>query len=384
MKPFDYERATDPRAAVSLVASRPGAMFLGAGTNLVDHMRLGIAHPDLLVDVTRLGYDSIERLPDGGVRIGAGVRNSDLAADPLIRQHYPVVAAALLAGASGQLRNLATTGGNLLQRTRCAYFQDPTVPCNKRSPGEGCAAIEGFNRDHAILGASAACVATHPSDLSVALTALDARVRVLGQSGERAIPIDEFYRLPGDRPDRDTVLDHGELITAVDLPDLPIAARSVYRKVRDRASYAFALVSVAAAVEVADGVDGGVIKDVRIAFGGIAHKPWRAWLAEDGLRGRPATEHAFRAAATAELAGAQPLAHNGFKVPLAANTLVAVLRELTRDSGTGGPPNGPQPNATGPSATGPDPRGPDLTGPRQAGPDLAGPSLPGPDSPERP
>jgi xanthine dehydrogenase YagS FAD-binding subunit len=325
--PFDYQRADDVRSAVATVAARPGAVFLGAGTNLVDHMKLGVANPDLLVDVRRLPFDAIEPLADGGVRIGATVRNSDLAADAVIRQRYPMLAAALLAGASGQLRNVATTAGNLLQRTRCVYFQDVTTPCNKRRPGSGCSALEGYTRDHAILGASPHCVAVHPSDLAVALTALDAVVQVEGPSGPRSIPITELYRLPGDQPQRDTVLEHGELITAVDLPELAMAARSAYRKVRDRASYAFALVSVAAAVDAVD----GSIREARIAFGGVAHKPWRARRTEDALRGAPITEQAFRRAADADLVEARPLRDNGFKVPLTRNTLVAVLRGLTRE-----------------------------------------------------
>jgi xanthine dehydrogenase YagS FAD-binding subunit len=323
--PFEYERATDASSAVARVSSRPEAVFLGGGTNLVDHMRLGLTRPDLLVDVTRLPFSSIERLTDGGVRIGAGVRNSDLAADRTIRERYPVLSQALLAGASGQLRNLATTGGNLLQRTRCAYFQDVTVPCNKREPGSGCSAIDGHNRDHAILGASAQCIAVHPSDMAVALVALDATVVVLGRQGERRIPIAEFHRLPGDTPERDTVLEHGELIVAVELPASPVAANSAYYKVRDRASYAFALVSVAAALDVSN----GRVKDVRIAFGGLAHKPWRALRAEASLRGTAATEESYDRAAEAELAGARPLRHNAFKVPLARNTLRMVLRQLT-------------------------------------------------------
>jgi xanthine dehydrogenase YagS FAD-binding subunit len=326
--PFEYQRAEDARSAVTAVATRPDAAFLGAGTNLVDHMKLGVAHPELLVDVTHLPYDTIEPLDDGGVRIGAMVRNSDLAADPGIRQRYPAVSGALLAGASGQLRNLATTGGNLLQRTRCVYFQDVTTPCNKREPGSGCSAIEGYTRDHAILGASQHCVAVHPSDLAVALTAMDALVWVLAPDGTRAIPIIDFFRFPGDEPQRDTVLEHGELMTAVDLPELPMAAHSVYRKVRDRASYAFALVSVAAAIDVAD----GVIRDLRLALGGVAHKPWRAVDAEDALRGTPATEAAFREAADAELATAQPLRDNAFKVPMVRNLLTSVLRELAGGS----------------------------------------------------
>jgi xanthine dehydrogenase YagS FAD-binding subunit len=286
-----------------------------------------LSSPDLLVDVTRLPYNTIEPLDDGGVRIGAEVRNSDLAAHPDIRQRYPMLSAALLAGASGQLRNLATTGGNLLQRTRCVYFQDVTTPCNKRDPGSGCSALDGYNRDHAILGASQQCVAVHPSDMAVALTALDAVVQVQGIDGARGIPITEFYRLPGDEPQRDSVLEHGELITSVDLPRLPMAARSAYRKVRDRASYAFALVSVAAAVDV----EGDMIRDVRIALGGIAHKPWRATRAEAALRGSPVGTQAFRQAAEAELADAEPLRDNAFKIPMTRNTVVAVLRDLVEE-----------------------------------------------------
>lgn len=328
MIPFAYERASDVSSAVATVARRRKATFLGGGTNLVDHMKLGVASPDLLVDVTRLPLDAVEPLPDGGVRIGAGVRNSDLAADPVIRQRYPVLAQALLAGASGQLRNVATTAGNLLQRTRCVYFQDVTTPCNKREPGSGCSALHGWNRHHAVLGASEHCIATHPSDLAVALVALDAVVQVQGTDGERSLPLVELHRLPGDEPHRDTVLEHGDLITAVDLPQLPIAAASRYRKVSDRASYAFALVSVAAALDV----DAGTVRDARIAFGGLAHKPWRASWAEAALRGAPATENAFRAAADAELADARTTPDNAFKVPMARNTLVSTLRELAASS----------------------------------------------------
>src|SRR4051812_38581621 len=303
-------------------------------------MKLGVSSPDLLVAVTSVLSDTIEELPrngddrsGGGLRVGAGVRNSDLAADPRVRRRYPALSQALLAGASGQLRNMATTGGNPLQRTRCPYFQDVSTPCNKRAPGSGCSAIGGATRGHAILGASAtsndtACIATHPSDMAVALTALDATVQVLGPGGERAVPFGELHRLPGDTPERDTVLEHGELITAIDLPAQPIAARSAYRKVRDRASYAFALVSVAAAVDVAD----GVVRDARIAFGGVAHKPWRAHRAEEALRGATASDDSYRAAAEAELtdAVAQPGVDGGnaFKIPLLTRTLVAVLRDL--------------------------------------------------------
>jgi xanthine dehydrogenase YagS FAD-binding subunit len=323
--PFAYERASDAVAAVNRVAANPHAAFLGGGTNLVDHMRLGVARPELLVDVTRLPFSAIESLSNGGFSIGAGVRNSDLAAHEAIRKRYPVLSQALLAGASGQLRNLATTGGNLLQRTRCSYFQDVTTPCNKRSPGSGCSAIEGYNRDHAILGASAQCAAVNPSDMTVALTALDATVVVLGQHGKRRIAVADLHRLPGDTPERDTVLEHGELIVAVELPALPVAAHSAYYKVRDRASYAFALVSVAAALEVRN----GRVEDVRIAFGGLAHKPWRALRAEAILRGGAATEQSYDRAAEAELADAKPLKHNAFKIPLARNTVRMVLRQLT-------------------------------------------------------
>src|SRR5438067_12346401 len=318
MKPFRYERASDASTAVALLAQTPTGAFLGGGTNLVDLMKLGVAQPETLIDVSHLPYDHVELLPDGSVRIGAAVRNSDLAADRTIRSRYPLLAQALLAGASGQLRNLATTGGNLLQRTRFVYFQDVSKQCNKREPGSGCPARDGYHRNLAILGASEACIATHPSDMAVAMVALDAVVRVLGPNGERTIPLVNFHRLPGDEPQRDTVLERGELITAVDLPPLAFATRSHYRKVRDRASYAFALVSVAVAIDVAD----GKVRDARIAFGGVAHVPWRATKAESVLRGAPVTEESFRQAADAELADAQPLRDNAFKAPLARNTLV--------------------------------------------------------------
>jgi xanthine dehydrogenase YagS FAD-binding subunit len=328
MNPFSYQRASDAQSAVAAVADHPTASFLGGGTNLVDHMRLGVASPDLLVDITRLPFDRVEQLPGGGMRIGAGVRNSDLAADKIIRARYPALSKALLAGASGQLRNLATTGGNLLQRTRCVYFQDVTTPCNKREPGTGCSAIDGYTRYHAILGASEHCIAVHPSDMAVAMAAFDATVVALSKTGERRIKLLDFYRLPGDAPDRDTVLEHGELITAVELPALPFFAHSTYRKVRDRASYAFALISVAAALDVHD----GIIRDSRIALGGVAHKPWRAMQAEAALRGAPATVDSFRQAAEAELRPARPLAGNAYKVPMARNTLIAVLRELAAEA----------------------------------------------------
>ena len=287
-------------------------------------MRLGVETPDLLVDVTRLPFDRIDATDEGGLRIGAGVRNSDLAADLRVRTRYPALAEALLAGASGQLRNVATTGGNLLQRTRCAYFQDVTKPCNKRDPGTGCPAREGEHRNLAIIGHSEHCVATHPSDMAVALAAFDAIVRVVGPAGEREIPLVDFHRLPGDTPQHDTVLERDDLIVAVDVPALPVAANSRYRKVRERASFSFALVSVAAALDVVD----GEVRDVRIAFGGLAHKPWRAHAAEMALRGSAADAEAFRRAADAELAQAEPLRDNGYKVALARNTLVRTLVEL--------------------------------------------------------
>jgi xanthine dehydrogenase YagS FAD-binding subunit len=331
MRPLRYQVPGDAAAAVQTVTADPDAAFLGGGTNLVDHLKLGVATPGLLVDVTTLTSAEITD-DDGGLRIGAAVRNSDLAADRRVRERYPVLAQALLAGASGQLRNMATTGGNLLQRTRCVYFQDVSTPCNKRSPGSGCSALHGgWTRNHAILGASEQCVATHPSDMAVAMAALDARVRVLGPDGERVVAVTDLHRLPGDHPEDDTVLRHGELITAVDLPVSPIAARSRYRKVRDRASYAFALVSVAAAVEVRD----GVVQDARIAFGGVAHKPWRATRAEEALRGATAADASYRAAADAELADARALdgldGGNAFKIPLLRRTLVATLRDLATE-----------------------------------------------------
>ncbi|MFC9239184.1 FAD binding domain-containing protein [Streptomyces decoyicus] len=324
MKPFGYVQAASVEEALRAVAGRPGARFLGGGTNLVDLMKLGVESPELLVDVTRLPLDRIEELPDGGLRIGAMVRNSDLAAAVPVRDRYPVVSQALLAGASGQLRNTATTGGNLLQRTRCLYFQDAAKPCNKRAPGTGCPAREGAHRDLAVLGHSEHCVATQPSDLAVALAAVDATVHLRGPDGERSVPVTDFHRLPGDRPDQDTVIRPGELLTALTLPPVAPGARSRYRKARDRASYAFALVSVAAVLEVRD----GVVQRAALAFGGLAHRPWRARAAEEVLHGAPATEDTFARAADAELAAARPLRDNGFKVPLARNLAVRVLAGL--------------------------------------------------------
>jgi xanthine dehydrogenase YagS FAD-binding subunit len=324
VKPFAYERAADVAGAIAAVTASPGAAFLGGGTNLVDYLKIGTLRHDLLVDVTGLPLDRVEDLPDGGLRIGAGVRNSDLAAHPAVRERYPVLSQAVLAGASGQLRNLATTGGNLLQRTRCLYFQDVSKPCNKREPGTGCPARDGEHRDLAVLGWSDACVATYPGDMAVALAALDATVRVTGPAGDRVIPLEELHRLPGDEPQRDSTLAHGELITAVDLPPLPLARRSSYGKARDRASFAFALASVAAALEIRD----GLVADLRLAFGSVAHKPWRAHHAEEALRGAPATPESYARALDAELEQARPLRDNGFKIPLLRRMATAALDEL--------------------------------------------------------
>lgn len=328
MRPFGYVRATDPAAAVALVDEHPAARFLAGGTNLVDHLKLGLAEPDLLVDIRSLPFDAVEETGNGGVRIGTNVLNSTLAAHPLIRRRYPMLSRSLLAGASPQLRNLATTGGNLLQRTRCVYFQDLSTPCNKREPGTGCSAVGGYTRYHAILGGSDHCRATHPSDMAVALTALDADVLVLGPRDERRIALVDLHRLPGEEPERDTVLDHAELIVAIEIPPPPSPSVSAYRKVRDRASYAFALVSVAAELQI----DGNTITAARMALGGVAHKPWRADRAERALVGAPATEHACAAAADAELAPADPMAGNEFKVELARRTMSAVLRDLIAEA----------------------------------------------------
>jgi xanthine dehydrogenase YagS FAD-binding subunit len=327
MTPFEYTRAVDIADAVRR-ARGPGSKYLGGGTNLVDLMRETIETPTTLVDVTGLSRDIAEQA-DGELRIGAAARNTAVAEHRLVRTRYPVLTRAIVAGASAQIRNMATVGGNLLQRTRCTYFYDDDGSrCNKRSPGQGCDAIEGFNRGHAILGTSVSCVAVNPSDMSVALAALDAVVHLESANGARALPLVDFHRLPGDRPDLETLLEPGELITAIELPALPPAMRSTYRKVRDRASYAFALVSVAAVLDT----EGGKVNDVRLALGGVAHKPWRAWKAEAALRGQPASEKAFAAAAEAELAGAQPLKDNGFKVELARRTIVAVLGELAGET----------------------------------------------------
>lgn len=323
MTPFSYARPMDVADAVRQ-GRAAGARFLGGGTNLVDLMRETIERPTSLIDVTALSTDICDQ-PSGGLKIGAGARNTAVAEHQRVRRHYPMLTRAIVSGASAQIRNMATVGGNLMQRTRCSYFYDNEGSCcNKRDPGQGCDAIGGFNRNHAILGASKSCIAVHPSDMCVALAALDAVVQVLGPNGMRQIPLVEFHRLPEDRPDTDTALEHGELITEIELPPISFAGRSLYRKVRDRASYAFALVSIAAAIDI----DHGVVKDVRIALGGVAHKPWRAFKAEDALRGKPATEQSFKAAADTELADAVPQRDNAFKIELARRVIVSTLGEL--------------------------------------------------------
>jgi xanthine dehydrogenase YagS FAD-binding subunit len=328
---FTYSSATDTSSALKLFSESPdrNARFLAGGTNLIDLMREGIEQPRSIVDITRLPLAEVQELPNGGLRVGAMVRNSHLAAHTLVRKKYPLLSQAILMGASAQLRNMATTGGNLMQRTRCYYFYDGAAACNKRVPGSGCDAMEGFNRIHAILGASPHCIATHPSDMCVALAALDASVNITGPSGERRIAFTDFHRLPGDNPERDTNLEPGELITSIDLPASSANLHSTYRKVRDRASYAFALVSVAAALKV----DGSTIREIRLALGGVSHKPWRASVAEHFLLGKSPTADNFVAAAAAELAPAIPRKHNAFKIELAKRTITLVLSELAGDEG---------------------------------------------------
>jgi xanthine dehydrogenase YagS FAD-binding subunit len=319
---ISYDRARDVAHAIELGA-QPGVKFIGGGTNLLDLYKSGIERPMRLVDVSRLALDAIEELEGGGLRIGASASNTAAANHPLVRQRYRLLSEALLNGASSQLRNMATVGGNLLQRTRCYYFTDPTLgACNKRTPGSGCAAIDGYNRIHAILGASEHCIATNPSDMSVALCALDAVVRLQGPNGERTVPLADFHRLPEDRPQDDTVIAAGELITAVDLPPPRFAGHTHYLKVRDRASYEFALVAVAAALEL----DGGTVRDARVVLGGVAHKPWRAHAAEDALRGQPLTDDVLRRAGVAAIQGAVPRQHNAFKVELAQRAVERALR----------------------------------------------------------
>ena len=325
---FDYKRASDASTAIRLSSEGAEPKYLGGGTNLIDLMREGAEVPTSLVDITRLP-SGIHVREDGSVLIDAATRNTALAEHRAIRERFPVLAKAILAGASGQIRNMATVGGNLLQRTRCFYFYDHAARCNKRERGAGCDAVDGFNRIHAVLGASPSCVATHPSDMCVAMAALDAVVHLDGPEGSRTLPLTGFHRLPGETPDIESELRQHELITAIELPSLPFATRSTYRKVRDRASYAFALVSVAAAIDVGDD---GVVSDVRIALGGVAHKPWRALEAEAVLRGAAMTTESIRAAAEAELKSAVPLSDNGFKIELAKRTIASTLRELAGEN----------------------------------------------------
>jgi xanthine dehydrogenase YagS FAD-binding subunit len=320
---FQYARANDVGDAVRQIAADPVAKFIAGGTNLIDLMKQDVERPTRLIDVSRLPLTTVEETAAGGVRIGALVPNSDLAWHPLIEQRYPLLSSAILAGASAQLRNMASTGGNLLQRTRCGYFYDTATPCNKRDPGSGCPAIDGLNRMHAILGTSASCIATHPSDMCVALAAIEASVHVAGPAGERSIAFADFHRLPGDTPQIDSNLRRDEIITAIELPPRGFAANYSYLKIRDRLSYAFALVSVAAALEL----EGGRIKDARLALGGVAHKPWRDKAAEDVLRGQTANQEAFLSAADLVLRDAKGFAHNSFKIDLARRAIVRALTQ---------------------------------------------------------
>ena len=323
---FQYARANDVADAVRRIAADPKAKFIAGGTNLVDLMKEDVERPSRLIDITHLPLKGVEETKDGGLRIGALVPNSDLAYHPLIAERYPMLASALLAGASAQLRNMASTGGNLLQRTRCYYFYDTATPCNKREPGSGCSAIAGLNRMHAILGTSKSCIATHPSDMCVALAALDAKVHVAGPAGERSIAMTDFHRLPGSTPQRDTNLQADEIVTAVELPARGFAKNYTYLKIRDRLSYAFALVSVAAAMEL----DGDTITEARLALGGVAHKPWRDPNAEAALRGKTADRTAFVQAADIILRDAKGYAHNAFKIDLARRVIVRALTQAAK------------------------------------------------------
>jgi len=320
---FQYARANDVGDAVRQIAADPAAKFIAGGTNLIDLMKQDVERPTRLIDVSRLPLTTVEETAAGGVRIGALVPNSDLAWHPLIEQRYPLLSSAILAGASAQLRNMASTGGNLLQRTRCGYFYDTATPCNKRDPGSGCPAIDGLNRMHAILGTSASCIATHPSDMCVALAAIEAIVHVTGPAGERSIAFADFHRLPGDTPQIDSNLQRDEIITAIELPPRGFAANYSYLKIRDRLSYAFALVSVAAALEL----EGDRIKHARLALGGVAHKPWRDQAAEDVLRGQTANQQAFMSAADLVLRDAKGFTHNSFKIDLARRAIVRALTQ---------------------------------------------------------
>jgi xanthine dehydrogenase YagS FAD-binding subunit len=326
MRPFSYARAADADSAIAMVSDTPDGAFLAGGTTEVDLVRQNVLRPGLLVDINDLPLNEIAELPDGGLRIGALARMSDVATAPAVTRRFPVLSQALLLGASAQLRNMASMAGNLCQRVRCSYFRDATSPCNKREPGSGCAALTGFNRGHAILGTSDSCIATHPSDVAVALVALDAVVRTQTPHRQRAIPIDDFFLLPGDTPEREHPLEHGELITSIEVPPTPVARQSVYLKFRDRESYEFALVSVAAAVRT----EKGVVAEVRLALGGVGTKPWRARRAEQSLLGQPAKEASFVTAARQELAMATPQPQNTFKVELAQRAVVRALTTLTQ------------------------------------------------------
>jgi xanthine dehydrogenase YagS FAD-binding subunit len=323
---FEYTRARDVADAVRMIATDPKAKFIAGGTNLIDLMKEDVERPSRLIDISRLPLNTVEKNAEGGIRIGALVPNSDLAWHPLIEQRYPIVRNAILAGASQQLRNMASTGGNLVQRTRCAYFYDTTTPCNKREPGAGCSAIGGINRIHAILGASESCIATHPSDLCVALAALDAKVHVRGPAGERVIAFHDFHRLPGSTPQIDTNLNPSEIIVAVELPAQGFSKHYSYLKIRDRLSYAFALVSIAAALEL----EGDTIKQARLALGGVAHKPWRDAAAEDAMRGQPANQATFTHAADLLLRDAKGYEHNAFKIDLARRGIVRTLTQAAQ------------------------------------------------------
>ena len=326
MTPFQYSRASDVADAISQIAADPAAKFIAGGTNLIDLMKYDVEHPARLIDISQLPLKNVEETPDGGLLIGALVPNSDLAYHPLIEQRYPLLASAILAGASQQLRNMASTGGNLVQRTRCFYFYDAVTPCNKRAPGSGCSAISGINRINAILGTSEACIATHPSDMCVALAALEAKVHVTGPGGARVIAFADFHRLPGDTPERDTNLGPDEIITAIELPRKGFDANYSYLKIRDRLSYAFALISVAAALEL----EGDTIKEARLALGGVAHKPWRDPAAEAALRGQRVGESAFAKAADLLLQGARGYGHNSFKIGLARRAILRTLSQAAR------------------------------------------------------
>ena len=323
---FQYARANDVADAVRQIAGNPNAKFIAGGTNLIDLMKMDVERPTKVIDITRLPLKQVKNTPGGGLRVGALVRNTDLAYHPLVEQRYPVLASAIMAGASQQLRNMASTGGNLLQRTRCHYFYDTATPCNKREPGSGCSAIDGHNRMHAILGSSDACIATHPSDMCVALAMLEAKVHVSGASGERVIAFADFYRLPDETPQRDTNLNPGEIITAVELPPKGFATNYTYLKIRDRLSYAFALVSVAVGLEL----DGNTIKEGRFALGSVAHKPWRDQRAEAALRGKPVNAATFARAADVLLRDAKGYAHNTFKIDLARRCIARALTQAAR------------------------------------------------------